>query len=166
MSVVILADVSGSMDRIEGSRRRIDLLQDILRQVLPDVPGARVIAFGSVPTEIHGFEPHTLGLPPPAGGTALHLALALVTKGPRPTRIVVVSDGRPDDPQAALTAARALAPLVIDALYAGPDGDSTALGFMRALSFAGGRPGVSGARSLANSQLADELRLRLTGPAR
>jgi len=166
-SAVILADVSGSMDRLEGSRRRIDRLQDILRQVLPDVPAARLIAFGSVPIELRGFEPNALGLPEPAGGTALHSALELVARGPRPTRIVLISDGNADDPQAALAAARALAPVTIDALYCGPDDDRAALGFMRSLSLAGGRPGISGARSLAAPKaLADELKLRLTGPAR
>ena len=167
MSTVILVDVSGSMAFPEGARRRIDILEDILRQVLPGVPDARVIASSSLAFELVGIEPVRLSLPPPGGSTALHLALQLVATGPRPARIVVVTDGGADDPQAALTAARVLAPVVIDALYAGPDNDAAALGFLRAVSLAGGRPGLSGHRSLAKPEvLADELRLRLAGPAR
>lgn len=167
MTAVALADTSGSMAQREGSRRRIDLLADVLQQVLTADPAFRIIAFGSVPEELTGTEPGTnLRLPEPCGSTALHLALEHVARGPRPTRVVVISDGSPDDPQAALAAAKTLAPITIDAYYVGPDDDRAAIGFMRALSLAGGRPGVAGLRSLARPEaLATEIRLRLGGPS-
>ena len=65
------------------------------------VADARVIAFSSLAFELVGIEPVRLSLPPPGGSTALHLALQLVATGPRPARIVVVTDGGADDPQAA-----------------------------------------------------------------
>ena len=167
-AAVILVDVSGSMAALEGSRRRVDILTDILRQVLPGAPGARVIAFSSLPQELLGIEPVQLHLPEPAGGTALHLALQGLADGPRPDRIVVITDGQVDDPGAALSAARRLAPVTIDTFYCGSDGDARALGFLRALSLAGGTGrGITGPRSLTQAAaLAAELRLRLAGPAR
>lgn len=165
MSAVALVDTSGSMVQREGGRRRIDLLADVLQQVLTADPAIRVITFGSVPEELTGVEPNRR-LPEPCGSTALHLALERVAQGPHPSRLVVISDGSPDDPPAALVAAKALAPVIIDAYYVGPDDDRAAIGFMRALSLAGGRPGVAGLRSLARPDaLAAEIRLRLGGPS-
>jgi hypothetical protein len=169
MPAVILADISTSMVLPEGSRRRCDLLEDVLQQVLGTDPTARVIAFGSTVQELPGLEPGAnLRLPEPAGSTALHLALEHVAKGPKPSRLVVISDGQPDDPQAALSAARVLAPIIIDAMFVGADGDRAAIGFMNALRLAGGDArGIAGARSLAKPEaLADEIVLRLSGPSR
>jgi hypothetical protein len=169
MSSAILADISTSMILPEGARRRCDLLEDVLQRVLAADPTARVIAFGSVPQELPGLEPGAnLKLPPPAGSTALHLALEHLATGPKPGRITVISDGQPDDPQAALSAARALAPVIVDALYVGADGDRAAIGFMNALRLAGGDArGIAGARSLAKPEaLAGEIVLRLSGPSR
>jgi hypothetical protein len=167
MTAVALVDTSGSMAQREGGRRRIDLLTDVLQQALGADPTIRIITFGSAPEELTGTEPgRNLRLPEPCGSTALHLALERVAQGPRPSRLVVISDGRPDDPQAALAAAKALAPIIIDAYYVGPDDERAAIGFMRALSLAGGRPGVAGLRSLARPEaLATEIRLRLGGPS-
>lgn len=77
----------------------------------------------------------------------------------------MISDGRPDNSQAALAAARALKPAVISAFYVGPPGDRTALGFMKALALMGGYGGVAGQRHLA-APLVAELVLLLAGPAR
>jgi hypothetical protein len=152
----------------EGSRRRIDILRDVLVMALADVPRARVIAFNSVPQELTGLEPHAanLNLPEPAGSTALHLALRLVGTT-KPDRIIVISDGLPDDRVAALRAARALNPVTIDALYVGPDDSSDALGFMQSLSLCGTGRGLVGIRSLRRPEvLAEELRVLLRGPAK
>jgi hypothetical protein len=167
MTAVALVDISGSMAQREGSRRRIDLLADVLQQVLTADPVIRITAFGSIPEELTGAEPgRNLRLPEPCGSTALHLALERVAQGPCPHRLVVISDGSPDDPQAALAAAKTLAPVIIDAYYVGPDEEPAAIGFMRALSLAGGRPGVAGLRSLRRPEaLAAEIRLRLGGPS-
>jgi hypothetical protein len=42
---VVLLDCSGSMNQAIGDRRRTDILADILRQVLPAIPDARLVAF-------------------------------------------------------------------------------------------------------------------------
>jgi hypothetical protein len=165
---VVLADTSGSMGLPEGSRRRIDILTDVLRAALAQVPRARVIAFSSLPRELDASEPRCLVLPEPEGGTALDLALDyLPANRLQPGRVIILSDGAPDDAAAALAAARRLAPVTIDAFYCGPDDERAAIGFMRALSLAGGRPGVSGRRSFAEpKQLAQDLkRLLLAAPA-
>lgn len=165
MSVVFLLDVSGSMaSPASAGQRRIDALQGVLDVVLPGAPGARLICFGS---EVEVLEPGRR-LPEPSGGTALHLALRHLATGPRMARIIIISDGIADDPQAALTAARALAPVVIDAFHVGPERDAAALGFLRALTLAGGTGrGIALRHDLAKpKQLADQITLRLSGPAR
>lgn len=169
MSVTILVDTSGSMATLEGTRRRIDILRDVLVMALADAPQARVVAFCSIPMELVGLEPNitNLKLPEPAGSTALHLALNLAGRRPKPARIVVISDGQPDDRLAALRAARELNPVRIDALYVGLDDDRDAIGFMQTLALCGKRGGTVGIRSLKQPEvLANELRLLLGGPAR
>jgi hypothetical protein len=166
---VILIDCSSSMALQEGVKRRIDLAADVLQTVLAATPHVRVVAFGITVAEQIGLEPGpNLKLPEPVGGTPLDLALTYISqRGWRPDRIVVISDGRPDDTGGALTAARALAPVTIDALFVGDDADKAAIGFMRVLALAGGRCGVSGLRSLADPEkLAAEIVPRLSGPAR
>jgi hypothetical protein len=156
--IVILADRSGSMATPEGGGTRMSLLEAALIPVIQEYPHAAVVAFGSFPEEVKGFEPRTLRLPEPAGSTALHLALEHVAKW-RPERIVCISDGEPDDRVAALRAARALAPVEISAIYVGCDGNRDALGFMQSLAGAGGRPGLVGVRSLARPEaLSTEIR--------
>jgi hypothetical protein len=166
---VILVDISGSMLTLEGSRTRIAILEDILQRGWPEIPTARVIAFGSLAEELVGLEPGaSLRLPPAGGSTNLSAALELIARGAKPTKIIVVSDGRPDSAPDALSAARALAPVEISVFYCGGDNDPIALGFMRALSLAGGSAkGISGPRRLSQAkELADEVLLLLSGPAR
>jgi hypothetical protein len=43
----LLLDISGSMSEAVGNRRRIDVLDDTLRHLLPTLPGARLIAFSA-----------------------------------------------------------------------------------------------------------------------
>jgi hypothetical protein len=125
---VVLLDVSSSMAEMAGALPKIDILRDALARA----PPARLIAFGSVPREILSI----WELPAPAGGTALHSALVLAATM-RPARTLVISDGEPDDEQAALTAARNL-PGVIDVLYVGPDDNARAKAFLMSLARAGG----------------------------
>lgn len=181
-----------SMMREEGGRRLIDMAADVVTMVLADAPTARVVAFSSLPIELIGLgagtrslrlpEPHLRNvqlphpdgsqppaLPAPGGSTALHLALNFVGKMmPRVTCLVVVSDGEPDSVEAALTSARALAPVELSGFYVGPDDNPAALKFMADLAQAGGAaPGASGARSLAKpAELASEIAGLLAGPSR
>src|SRR3954453_7348875 len=126
MIAVILLDTSGSMAELSGSRRRIDLLQDVFDAVLPSVPGAHVIGFNTIPTLlVRGAR-----LPEPVGGTAMHLAL-LEAEKLRPSSVVVVSDGQPDDPNAALAAAQRLR-CRICSYFVGDERDHAATAFLRA----------------------------------
>jgi hypothetical protein len=129
---VILADVSSSMDERAGNRRKADILREALEGLWPEMPGARLIAFGSTAREID--DPRDL--PAPSGGTALHLALDAAAIH-RPRKTVVITDGRPDGEQAALDAAGRV-PGLIDVIYCGPDSDAQALDFLRRLMRIGG----------------------------
>lgn len=123
----ILADVSGSMAELAGSRPKIELLREALVDVLASHPDARLIAFASrarvcTPTD----------LPAPGGGT--NLAGAIDTLVPAaPALTIVISDGQPDAAAAALTAAARLTG-VIHTLYCGRDDDAAAIAFMRRLA--------------------------------
>lgn len=123
---VILADVSGSMaEPAWGSKRKIDLL----REAVADVSGhyCRMVAFAS-----RAAPCDAAGIPEPAGGTRLDLGLAEVARL-RPRTTLVISDGRPDDPDLALAAADAVTG-VIHVLYVGPDSDADAMAFMDRLA--------------------------------
>jgi hypothetical protein len=103
-------------------------------------------------------------LPEPEGGT--NLAGALIHIRPlRPRRVIVISDGEPNDPEAALAAARALATHVAS-YFCGDENNFAAIAFLRALSWCSA-DGVGQARvaDLRHPErLAAELRLLLTGP--
>jgi hypothetical protein len=129
-AVVVLCDCSGSMAESAGGRRKIDHATEALASVLPNVPGAVVVAFSS------DAEESLLGsvttLPEPSGGTAMHRGISAAgAHNPRLT--VIISDGLPDSEEAALAAAEKL-PGRIDVIYCGPDSDATALAFMRRLA--------------------------------
>jgi hypothetical protein len=159
-SIVILCDVSESMNLMAGGKRRIEHLREALLAVVPTVPSAQLIAFGSIPTTIPGPE----YLINPSGGTALHLALEAAAAY-RPSRTVVISDGRPDNEWKALAAANLLTGL-IDVIYCGPASDHRAIEFMERLArSAGGRVIVRDLRALSEPgrEFASALR-SLVGP--
>jgi hypothetical protein len=161
-NTILLLDTSSSMAEPVGSRRRIDVLGDILRQIVPTAPGARLIAFSSTVREIEPGAP----LPEPGGSTDLAAALTYIGSL-QPQRIVVISDGEPNEPDAALAAARALG-CAIATYYAGGERNHAAVAFLRALAWCSG-DGLGDTRiaDLRDPQkLAGELqRLLLTGPA-
>ncbi len=129
--VVILCDLSGSMAESAGGRTKIEQLQEALDSVLNAQPTAQVVGFNSTAFSLLGGR-----LPDPSGGTALHLGLEEVARH-RPGKTVVISDGLPDSPEAALAAAERLAG-IIDVIYCGPDSAAEAIEFMRRLARAGG----------------------------
>ena len=128
---VVLADVSGSMASPAWSGRT---KHSVLRDAIAATAQAgrhELMAFaGGVTPSISAAE-----LPPPGGGTALHLALQAAI-GRDPGRILVISDGEPDDEQAALAAATQFGG-VVDVLYIGPDANAAAMAFLRRLARAG-----------------------------
>lgn len=129
-ATVVLLDCSGSMAESAGTQRRIDVLRAALDYALSG--GETLVAFSSHPTEISS----PAALPQPSGGTALHLALAHI-QGRTPRQTLVISDGRPNDEQAALDEAARLSGQ-IDVIYCGPDDDAQAIAFMRRLATVGG----------------------------
>jgi hypothetical protein len=167
---VILVDVSSSMaTRDSGSdQRRIDQLRAVLAEVLCSAPDARIVAFCSIVVELPRPEVvPDVQLPEPGGSTDVAAALDYVGDGVKPNRLVVLSDGQPDDAAAAFAAARRLAPVTIDTFYVGLESDFGAIGFMRSLTFMGGRPGVAVVRSLARpKQLATEIAGLIGGQGR
>jgi hypothetical protein len=127
---LILADVSGSMESPAwGGRSKHTVLRDAIAATMR--PEHELIAFNDAGVLLSS----AADLPPPRGNTALHLALhAAIARDPG--RILVVSDGEPDDEKAALAAA-AKFPGVIDVLYIGPDANTAAMRFLRALAKTG-----------------------------
>ena len=131
-TLVILADTSGSMGEMAGSRSKFNLLSEALGQARQAVPYARLVTFSSWPQEIAPGQ----DLPQPSGGTALDAALTYIIPL-RPRSTLVISDGKPDDPRTALTVADKVTG-TIDVIYCGPDSDSQAIAFMRRLARCGG----------------------------
>jgi hypothetical protein len=159
MNTCILLDNSGSMIESVGDRRRIDVLQDILNRT-PWPAGARLFSFASSVTELDGTK-----LPAPGGGTALHTALTHIAPL-RPAIVAIVSDGQPNDPQAALDAARALN-CEIRTYFCGDPTNTAAVALLRALAWASsdglGRFLTTDLRN--PTKLIGELRL-LSGPSK
>lgn len=153
---VILADVSQSMAEPAGQRRKVDILAEALRGV---PSGSEIVAFnGSV------MPLKSPALPEPSGSTALHLALEhCLAIGA--TRLLVISDGHPDQPDQALKIADKL-DARIDVIYCGPESDAAGMAYMRRLARGGGR---ATHQSLSNQPQAVQhirtlMRLALTAP--
>lgn len=158
---VVLADVSGSMSEAVGGRGlKIDVLREAMQVAVP--PGAVLIAFAALPRVIDS----PAHLPYPGGGTALHLALDEAARQ-RPRYTLVITDGRPDLPEAALQRAAAL-PGTLDVIYCGPDDDAEAIEFARRLASTGaGRAHFHDLRKAAARQaLAPTIRAALEAPRR
>jgi Mg-chelatase subunit ChlD len=129
--VAILADTSGSMADRAGTRTKTELLAEAVAGVWRSLDQPRLISFNSGAHDVPGPE----ALPAPSGGTALHLALRYLCDPAeeRTARLIVISDGQPEDETAALRAADELN-CRIDVIYCGPESDSKAVDFMRRLA--------------------------------
>ena len=128
---VVLADVSGSMASTAwGGRTKHAVLREAIAATLQN-GRHELIAFSDRVTPVSS----AASLPEAVGGTALHLALSAAIERD-PGRILVISDGEPDNEDAALaTAARFKG--VIDVLYIGPDSNAAAMRFLHRLALAG-----------------------------
>jgi len=151
-AVVILADVSGSM---QGEK--IVRLRRELSRLWPEIT-ARLLAFSD---QIHWCDGPE-DLPAPYGGTDLRLAFETAAKI-WPSKVIVISDGLPQDEARALEAAK-LIPGTISVLFVGSDKDTRGADFMRRLALIGG--GMFARRDLAkNLSIGGELREMLALPA-
>ncbi len=139
-ATVIIVDCSGSMRDSD----KMGMVTRALETIWPEAKKARLLAFGDAVEACAT----PADLPKPDGGTAMHLALkrAAVLM---PAKVIVISDGLPDDQDEALRAAGHV-PGVIDTIYCGPDGDRRAIAFMNKLGSIGG--GQSVIRDIAKTR--------------
>lgn len=137
VAVVIVADISGSM-----SGKKFERLKAGLAELVESVPGCKILAFNDLAVWVEGPG----SIPTPDGSTDLAQALEKANAA-FPPRVVVISDGHPNNDVAALAAAERC-PGQIDVRYIGPDDDRHAIAFMQRLAHMGGGQVVTG--DLAN----------------
>jgi hypothetical protein len=155
----ILLDVSESMNTpVAGGQRRIDQLAAILKNVVTS--GVRLVAFND---SITALEPGQQ-LPEPSGSTALHLAFDHALQM-SPRHVILISDGQPDAPKAAIASAGTLG-CVISTFYCGEETNREAIAFLKQLALCSrggvGRPQIADLHK--PEKLTGELRLLLAGP--
>jgi Mg-chelatase subunit ChlD len=144
-ATVILADISGSMESPAWSKhRKIDVLRDAVAQVMKE-QNCSLIIFSDNAREATQVPDAT------EGSTNLAKALRMAQRYD-PGTTLVISDGQPDNEDAALDVAQEFRG-AIDVLYIGPDADLTAIGFMRRLAKIGdGQVSVNDISSAAGEQ--------------
>jgi Mg-chelatase subunit ChlD len=139
--IIALVDVSGSMSARDsrGGRSRYEVACDELAKLQQANPGAiAVVAFS------HCVEFAPSGVPPFLNGrTNLAEALRFVSVADGTVRFIVISDGQPDDPDAALRVAKSFtSPL--DCVYVGPESERSGADFLQRLANVhGGRYAVA-----------------------
>ena len=156
---VIICDTSGSMSACDsrGGKSRYEILLEELAKLQRDMPGKlAVIAFSSTVMFCPGGTPYQLH-----GGTDLAGALRFAKIADVPgMRFFVISDGQPNDEQAALAeAARYKA--TISTIYVGPENETQGRQFLAQLAQAAGGQAVKAERVM---ELADKLRPMLQAP--
>lgn len=157
--VIAICDTSGSMQARDsrGGRSRYDVELEELRKLQADLPGKiAIISFSDDAMFCPGGQPLSLG-----GSTNLAKALDFAKVADLPgMRFVVISDGCPDDEQAALRAA-AQYKAKIDTIFVGPEQDVLGgLAFLKRLAQASGGQSVTADR--ANELAAKVERLLLS----
>lgn len=163
---VLLADCSGSMSIVDdyggNGCSRMDNLSTVLGHLLGRTRLQRLIAFNS---EVYDIPlSGDILLPKPTSMTDLAYALEYVASLPvRPTRIIVLCDGYPNDAEAAYAVVARLQ-LPVDAYFVGDDTDDEARAVMQRLSDFGAAGGRSGKFNMAGdqAQIADEIVLAIT----
>jgi Mg-chelatase subunit ChlD len=124
-------DVSGSMDNKIGEKRKIDHLRDVMSAY----PDANILCFSSNVNRATGKS-----IPEPNGSTDLAKAFRYINENAknitaiseRPERIILVSDGEPDDEYDALEQSKVLS-IPVDIIFIGKK-DSKGYKFMQKLA--------------------------------
>lgn len=136
--VVVLADLSGSMQDVIGSSGlpKYHHLKIALDDVMKYHPTVRVVAFADNIRLIKSVSE----LPKAGGvlgtGTGLAQAIRYASKRWKPRKTIIISDGLPNDEDDALEASQAITGQV-DAIYCGPD-NHPAVKFLASLTKACG----------------------------
>ena len=128
---LFLLDVSGSMNERIGEKKKINHLRD----VMANYQDAKILCFSS---NVHKLS-DTQSIPDPDGSTNLGKAFKYIiadTEVEKPERVVLVSDGEPDNERDALEQAKNLA-LPIDIIFIG-EKESKGNRFMHQLASATG----------------------------
>jgi len=124
---LFLLDVSGSMDDKIGEKRKINHLRD----VMSTYPDAKILCFSSNINKVSGKS-----IPDPNGSTNLAKAFKYINDNviasERPERVVLISDGEPDDEYDALEWSKNLS-LPIDIIFIGKK-ESKGYRFMQKLA--------------------------------
>lgn len=125
--IVLVLDCSGSMSSEADSpgERRIDALRGVVNSLRLKGMTFRQLIFNSS----HMWSDV---IPEPAGGTDMAGAFEFCAKI-NPEHVIVVSDGQPDNPQAALLAAKQLR-CKVDVFYVGPSNDTHCKDFLQSLA--------------------------------
>ena len=155
--VVIIVDTSGSMHTTDsrGGRSRYDVALEELATLQNSNPGKlAVIAFSNTTYFVPSGQPPMLG-----GGTDLAGALRFTKIADTgDMRFVIVSDGEPDDAQAALEVAATYKGR-IDVVYVGPEDRPTGREFLTRLAQSKGGQAVTAKQA---TQLAAQTQRLLT----
>lgn len=143
--LICIVDVSGSMaiDDSRNEKSRYAVACEELSNLQNTMPGrVAVIAFSDQVEFCPSGCPLYLG-----GGTDLAKALRFAKVADGTVRFVVVSDGEPDDKDAALKEARGFKSR-IDTVHVGPETDTRAADFLRQLAAASGGQFVVAAKAV------------------
>jgi hypothetical protein len=155
---IVIIDVSGSMGAHDsrGDKSRYDVALEELTALQQNLPGrCGVIAFSD---EVH-FIPG--GVPPFLGsGTDLAAALRFARVADVPEmRFFVISDGEPNEEQAAMAVARGYNNR-IDTIYVGPERDPRGRDFLARLAQATGGQSVTADRVMELAERIETLLLK------
>ena len=140
------------MESCEPGRSKIDALRDIVRGLTAPRIYAFSVACKRVCDEI----------PEPRGGTALHLAF-LRLRADGITRAVLITDGLPDDEDAALREVRGLG---LDIFYVGPAPKPEFLDRLAAAARAGSRAEQASLSGAGSEALLGRATLLLAGSSK
>ena len=142
---ILLLDISGSMgEDINSEETKIDALWSIVQRLRSQGLSFKTAVFSSYPEWSDAItKPH------PSGGTALAEALEFVATV-HPRQVTIVTDGQPNDAQAALEEASKLR-CKINVLFIGSAREAYAQEFCRQLALANN--GTYSATELTSEQL-------------
>jgi Mg-chelatase subunit ChlD len=156
---VVIVDVSGSMDARDsrGRKSRYDVALEELAALQKALPGkVAVIAFSASAVFVPGGRPPFLGMSTDLAGALQFAKIADVPSGDM--RFFIISDGEPDDRDAALQVAKTYHNR-IDTIYTGPEAYPTGRAFLQQLAAAAGGQSITADRAQDLARVTQQLLL-------